>query len=150
MPPVIFEPSSTDDSESNRGGIVDTKARRPATHRDGRRKGKGHPKSICDAIGEELSLALSQEYLTTFGRILHHNADKAMLVAGRTEPRLGGGNVLEPMRLVLSHRAVTEYDGKHIEVGAIPGATAKNWLRQNLRFVDPARHLVFQNGLKEG
>ena len=114
------------------------------------RKGKGHPDTICDAIAEEVSLALCREYLATFGRILHHNADKAMLVAGRTEPRLGGGTVLEPMRLVLGDRAVSEYDGKRIEVGEIAEASATNWLRQNLRFVDPDKHLVFQNELKEG
>jgi S-adenosylmethionine synthetase len=114
------------------------------------RKGKGHPDSICDAVAEEVSLALCREYLATFGRILHHNADKAMLVAGRTEPRLGGGNVLEPMRLVLGDRAVSVHDGKRIEVGEIAEASAKNWLRQNLRFMDPDKHLVFQNELKEG
>jgi hypothetical protein len=32
---------------------------------------QGHPDSICDAIAEEVSLALCREYLATFGRILH-------------------------------------------------------------------------------
>lgn len=114
------------------------------------RKGKGHPDSMCDAIAEEVSLALCREYLANFGHILHHNADKAMLVAGRTEPRLGGGKFLEPMRLVLGDRAVSVYDGKRIEVGEIAEASTKNWLRQNLRFVNPDKHLVFQNELKEG
>jgi S-adenosylmethionine synthetase len=114
------------------------------------RKGKGHPDSICDAIAEGVSLALCREYLTAFGRILHHNTDKAMLVAGQTLPRLGGGEVLEPMRLVLGDRAVREYHGKRIEVGAIAEASAKGWVRENLRFVDPDRHLLFQNELQEG
>ncbi len=55
------------------------------------RKGKGHPDSICDAVAEQVSLALCREYQANFGRILHHNTDKALLVAGRTQPRLGGG-----------------------------------------------------------
>jgi S-adenosylmethionine synthetase len=114
------------------------------------RKGKGHPDSICDAVAEAVSLALCREYQATFGRILHHNTDKALLVAGRTLPRLGGGQVLEPMRLVLGDRAVSEYQGKRIEVGAIAEASATGWVRAKLRFVDPARHLVFQNELKEG
>lgn len=114
------------------------------------RKGRGHPDTICDAIAEEVSLALCREYLATFGRILHHNADKGLLVAGQTEPRLGGGTVLEPMRLVLGDRAVSVYDGKRIEVGEIAEASAKNWLRHNLRFLNPDKHLVFQNELKEG
>jgi S-adenosylmethionine synthetase len=114
------------------------------------RKGKGHPDSICDAVAEAVSLALCREYQAAFGRILHHNTDKGLLVAGQTRPRLGGGQVVEPMRLVLGDRAVKEYHGKRIEVGAIAEASARGWLRQNLRFVDPEQHLVFQNELKEG
>nr|BAL56043.1 S-adenosylmethionine synthetase [uncultured prokaryote] len=114
------------------------------------RKGTGHPDSICDAIMEEVSVALCREYLNTFGRVLHHNIDKGLLVAGRTAPRLGGGTVLEPMRLVFGDRATAEYKGKRIDVGAIAIESAKEWLRQNLRFVDPEQHIVFQNELKEG
>jgi S-adenosylmethionine synthetase len=114
------------------------------------RKGKGHPDSICDAVAEAVSLALCREYQAAFGRILHHNTDKALLVAGRTLPRLGGGEVVEPMRLVLGDRAVQQYQGQRIEVGAIAEASAKGWLGDNLRFMDPERHLVFQNELKEG
>lgn len=114
------------------------------------RKGKGHPDSMCDAIAEAVSLALCREYLATFGRVLHHNVDKALLVAGRTQPRLGGGEVLEPMRLVLGDRAVSAYRGQRIPVGEIAEAAARAWLRNNLRFVDPDRHLVFQNEMKPG
>jgi hypothetical protein len=62
------------------------------------RKDKGHPDSICDPLAEAVSLALCREYQATFGRILHHNTDKGLLVAGRTLPRLERGQVLEPMR----------------------------------------------------
>src|SRR5512135_2179400 len=114
------------------------------------RKGTGHPDSICDAIMEQVSIALCREYLKTFGRILHHNIDKSLLVAGRTDPRLGGGTVSEPMRLVFGDRATAEYNGQRIDVGAIAETSAKDWLRHNLRFVDPDRHIVFQNELKAG
>jgi S-adenosylmethionine synthetase len=113
------------------------------------RKGTGHPDSVCDAIMERVSLALCREYLTTFGRILHYNVDKGLLVAGRTQPRLGGGSVLEPMRLVLGDRATAENRGKRIDVGALAEATAKDWLREHLRYVEPERHIVFQNELKQ-
>lgn len=114
------------------------------------RKGTGHPDSICDAIMEHVSVALCREYLAAFGRVLHHNLDKGLLVAGRTEPRLGGGTVLEPMRLVFGDRATAEYKGRRIEVGTIATESARNWLRQHLRFVDPDQHIVFQNELKAG
>lgn len=64
------------------------------------RKEIGHPDSICDAIMENVSIALCGEYLAAFGRILHYNVDKGLLIAGHTKPRLGGGNVVEPMRFV--------------------------------------------------
>ncbi|MFQ6000641.1 MAG: methionine adenosyltransferase [Anaerolineae bacterium] len=114
------------------------------------RKGLGHPDSICDAIMEAISVALSREYMKTFGRILHHNIDKSLLVAGRTSPRIGGGTVDEPMRLVFGDRAVYECEGKKIPVGEIATETAKKWLRENLRFVDPEEHFIFQNEIKPG
>ena len=49
------------------------------------RKGVGHPDSICDAIMDRVSVELSKEYMSQFGRILHHNIDKAFLVAGDAE-----------------------------------------------------------------
>jgi S-adenosylmethionine synthetase len=114
------------------------------------RKGTGHPDSICDAIMEQASVALCREYLNAFGRILHYNLDKGLLVAGRSEPRPGGGSVLAPMRLVFGDRATAEYKGKRIDVGAIVQSSATDWLKHNLRFVDPGQHLLFQNELKEG
>jgi len=93
---------------------------------------------------------LCRAYLDTFGRILHHNIDKGLLVAGRTSPRLGGGTVEEPMRLVFGDRAIYEAQGKRIPVGDIAEATAKAWLRSNLRFVDVEEHIVFQNEIKPG
>jgi S-adenosylmethionine synthetase len=114
------------------------------------RKGAGHPDSICDAVMEEISLALCREYQAAFGRVLHFNVDKALLVAGRTEPRLGGGKVIEPMRLIFGDRATAECGGRRIDVSAIAEVAAKNWLRRNLRFVDPEQHVIFQSELQEG
>lgn len=114
------------------------------------RKGVGHPDSICDAIMEEVSVALCQEYVANFGRVVHHNIDKGLLVAGRTSPRIGGGVVEEPMLLVFGDRAIYELGGKHIPVGEIAEETAKRWLRENLRFVDPDNHMCYQNEIKEG
>lgn len=54
------------------------------------------------------------------------------------------------MRLVLGDRAMREYQGKRIEIGAIAETSVKGWVRKNLRFVDPDRHLVIQNELQEG
>ncbi|HXF75612.1 MAG TPA: methionine adenosyltransferase [Methylomirabilota bacterium] len=111
------------------------------------RKGLGHPDTICDLVLERISQELSKAYLKTFGRILHHNCDKGLLVAGQAEHRLGGGRVVEPMRLVIGDRAtfVQEFDVAEIAV-----ETAKSWFRQNLPEIDPDRHLVYQVELKGG
>ena len=114
------------------------------------RKGIGHPDSICDAIMEATSVELCREYQKHFGRVLHHNIDKGLLVAGRTTPRLGGGKVADPMRLIFGDRGTYEYHGVNIPIGEIAESTARHWLREHLRFVDPLKHIVFQNEIKPG
>jgi len=114
------------------------------------RKGVGHPDSICDAIMEAVSVALCKAYTETFGRIMHHNIDKGLLVAGITEPKIGGGKVIEPMRLIFGDRAIYEWKDKRVPVDEIAIETAKEWIRNNLRFVDPEKHVVYQNEIKPG
>jgi S-adenosylmethionine synthetase len=75
---------------------------------------------------ENVSIALGSEYLAAFGRILHYNVDKGLLIAGRTKPRLGGDNVAEPMRFVFGDRATAEYRGRRIDPDAIAEASAKS------------------------
>lgn len=114
------------------------------------RKGLGHPDTICDAVMERVSQALSRVYIERFGAILHHNCDKGLLVAGQVERRLGGGRVVDPMLLVIGDRATASIGKEKIDVAEIAVETAKTWFRENLRFVDPERHLRYQVELKPG
>lgn len=114
------------------------------------RKGLGHPDSICDAVMERVSVALSRAYLERFGAVLHHNCDKGLLVAGQVERRFGGGVVREPMRLVFGDRATTAVGNERLDVAEIAVETAKRWFRENLPRVDPDRHLCYQVELKPG
>ena len=114
------------------------------------RKGLGHPDSICDAIMEEVSVALCRAYVETFGRIMHHNLDKGLLVAGITEPKMGGGKIVEPMRLIFGDRAISEWMGKQVPIHEIAIETARRWFRENMRFVEPERHVVYQSEIKPG
>jgi S-adenosylmethionine synthetase len=114
------------------------------------RKGLGHPDFICDAIMDQISVRLSREYLEKFGMIMHHNADKSMLVAGEVDMRFGGGIVKEPMLLILGDRATFEVEGTTIPVKEIAVRTAKEWFKENLRFVDPEKHVRYQVELKPG
>jgi S-adenosylmethionine synthetase len=83
------------------------------------RKGKGHPDSICDALAEEVSLALSRAYREMFGVILHHNVDKVLLRGGAAMPRFGGGDLLAPIDIYVAGRAVSEFEGTPVPVEAI-------------------------------
>lgn len=114
------------------------------------RKGLGHPDYICDAIMDRVSIELNKEYEKRFGGILHYNADKSLLVAGETEVRFGGGVVKKPILLVFGDRATTEYQGVEISVGEIAIRAAKEWIKENLRFVDPDEHVKYQVELKPG
>jgi S-adenosylmethionine synthetase len=114
------------------------------------RKGLGHPDYICDAVMDNISLGLSREYLEKAGSILHHNVDKALLVAGEAEPRFGGGIVKQPMLFVFGDRATSEFNGTKINVGEIAINVAKEWFRKNMRFVNPEKHVKYQVELKPG
>ena len=60
------------------------------------RKGLGHPDTLSDRAAEEISIAFSKYYLEKFGRVLHHNVDKCLLVGGRSEVCFGGGRCWFP------------------------------------------------------
>ena len=112
------------------------------------RKGKGHPDAICDAVAERISIELSRAYVRAFGWILHHNIDKALLIAGQVECWLGGGRMLEPMRLIIGDRAALGVGGKTLPVAEIAEAAARDWFKQSLRHIDPDRHVRYQIELK--
>lgn len=114
------------------------------------RKGRGHPDSICDAVMEQISLALSRLYLERFGEILHYNIDKGLLAAGQTKKAFGGGRVLKPMRLFIGDRATLAVKGEKIPVQELAVETAKRWIGENLRFVDPEQHIRYKVLLAPG
>jgi S-adenosylmethionine synthetase len=114
------------------------------------RKGLGHPDTICDAVMERVSQALSRVYLEKFGFLPHFNCDKGLLVAGQVERRFGGGRVVEPMRLVIGDRATSTWEDKHLDVAEIAVESAKAWFRENLPHINPDRHLHYQVELKPG
>jgi len=114
------------------------------------RKGTGHPDYLCDSMMEAVSIALSREYLREFGTVLHHNIDKGLLAAGRVEKRFGGGRVMKPMELTIGDRATFKAGRKRIPVVDIAVDAAQRWLKENMRFVDPKRHLKYRVVLAPG
>ena len=73
--------------------------------------------------------------------MLHHNVDKALLVAGCSEPKLGGGRVTVPMEVILSGRVTHNHGGVDVPVEEIAKSAVQTWVRDNLRFVDPDQDL---------
>jgi S-adenosylmethionine synthetase len=114
------------------------------------RKGLGHPDTICDSIMNEVSVSLSKEYIEKTGEILHHNIDKSLLAAGKVEIRFKGGIVNKPMKLIFGDRATFTFNDIDIPVQDIAIKTAKNWFKNNLRFVDPEKHLSYQIEIQPG
>ena len=79
-------------------------------------KGRGHPDSLCDALAENLSVGLARTYLERFGEILHHNVDKALLLGAAARPAFGGGELLEPIEIILAGRATRSFRGVTVPV----------------------------------
>jgi len=113
------------------------------------RKGLGHPDSLCDGIAEAVSIALCKEYKRKCGRILHHNTDKVQLVAGRSNPKYGGGEVISPIYILLGGRATREFEGEEIAVDTVAVKAAKDYLR-NIRNLDLDSHVVVDSKVGTG
>ncbi len=114
------------------------------------RKGTGHPDTICDALGEELSIALSKLYREECGAIMHHNVDKALLIGGIAEPKFGGGTIISPIEIYLTGRAINEINGKRLPVEELAIETAHRWLKENIPNLNVANHIIVHPKLKPG
>jgi S-adenosylmethionine synthetase len=118
------------------------------------RKGQGHPDYIADGISEWVSRYLSKYYLERFGVILHHNVDKTLVVGGQAAPRFGGGEVLQPIYILVSGRATYEVRTKDgvvkIPLGPLIMQAARDWIKQHFRFLDPDVHTVIDYRIGQG
>lgn len=97
------------------------------------KKGLGHPDTICNAVVDEISKAYSKLCLDNFGKVLHHNFDKALLAAGVTQPKFGGGKIIDPITLVLGDRATKIYNDEIIPIDDLAMATFKCWMEAHIR-----------------
>ncbi|ELZ35229.1 S-adenosylmethionine synthetase [Halorubrum distributum JCM 9100] len=114
------------------------------------RKGIGHPDSICDGVAESVSRALSQLYLDRVGKVLHYNTDETQLVAGRAAPAFGGGEVVEPIYILIVGRATKEYDGEQLPVDSTALAAARDYLSEAIPELEYGTDVVVDVKLGEG
>lgn len=114
------------------------------------RKGIGHPDSICDGVAESVSRALSQEYLDRVGKVLHYNTDETQLVAGNAAPAFDGGEMIDPIYLLVVGRATKEYEGTQIPTGKIALEATREYLAEHVPELEFGTDVIVDVKLGEG
>ncbi|OFV67108.1 MAG: S-adenosylmethionine synthetase [Candidatus Syntrophoarchaeum caldarius] len=114
------------------------------------RKGIGHPDSICDGIAEAVSRALCNEYKKRYGMILHHNTDEVAIVAGRSRPAFGGGEIITPSYILLNGRATKWAGDEEVPVDVIALRAAKSYLQESIHNLNPETDVVIDCKIGEG
>jgi S-adenosylmethionine synthetase len=114
------------------------------------RKGIGHPDSICDGVAETVSRALARTYIDRFGKVLHFNTDETQLVAGTAAPAFGGGEMLEPIYLLIVGRATKSYDGQPIPAESVALEAARGYLDEHFPELDVGSDVIVDVRLGEG
>lgn len=114
------------------------------------RKGLGHPDTICDLVCEAASQALSQYYLKNFGKVLHHNLDKGVLIGGKSQPKFGGGKILEPIKIIIVGRATDKVGKRKINVEKIVKNAALSKLREIFKKKDIEKNFEIEIKYKPG
>ena len=139
--------------KKNRNIIVEELVRTPIEMQEVElveRKGVGHPDSIADGIAEAVSRALSREYIRRYGIILHHNTDQVEVVGGRAYPRFGGGEVIKPIYILLSGRAVEFVDKEMFPVHEVAIKAAKDYLKKTVKHLDVNNYVVIDSRIGQG
>lgn len=114
------------------------------------RKGLGHPDTMCDMAAEKASVALSKLYISEFGRILHYNLDKALLVGGNSKVCFGGGEIIEPIEFIIAGRSTKEFNGLILPVDEVVRDAIKKFFSRNLRYLDTDKHLKINVKIRPG
>jgi S-adenosylmethionine synthetase len=114
------------------------------------RKGIGHPDSICDGVAESVSRRLATAYIDRVGKVLHYNTDETQLVAGNAAPAYGGGEVLEPIYLLIVGRATKTYEGTRIPAERLALEAAREYLDEQFPHLDVDSDIIVDVQLGEG
>lgn len=114
------------------------------------RKGMGHPDSLIDGIVDATSVALSKQYLDSFGSILHHNVDKGLIIGGAAKVGFGHGEITKKIEVIVTGRAIEFIDGKKVDVNEIAKDVALNYLKNHTRFLDVNTEVTFESKIARG
>ncbi|MFH2106000.1 MAG: methionine adenosyltransferase [Candidatus Micrarchaeota archaeon] len=97
------------------------------------RKGVGHPDTLIEGIVEEISRNLCRHYLDNFGSILHHNVDKAQIIAGCVYKN----RFTKPIRIILGGRATDSANGKKVPIEWIAKEATRDYLAKIVPLLEP-------------
>jgi len=114
------------------------------------RKGIGHPDSMADGLSEAVSQALCKLYMEKYDTFMHHNTDQVEIVGGQSNPVFGGGEMLQPIYILLSGRATTEVGDDVLGVHTTAIRAAKDYLKANLRNIDLETDVVVESKIGQG
>ncbi len=114
------------------------------------RKGIGHPDSVADGIAESVSRALCRMYLDEYGKILHHNTDETQIVGGASEPTFGGGQVTQPIYILMVGRATTEVDGEKLPYRQVALDAAKKYVQSIAAHLNVDKQVEFDCRIGSG
>ncbi|MDE1834780.1 MAG: S-adenosylmethionine synthase, partial [Candidatus Micrarchaeota archaeon] len=114
------------------------------------RKGIGHPDSLIDGIVDATSHALAKEYLDNCGSIMHHNVDKGLIIGGASHAGFGSAKITKKIEVIVTGRATDRFNGTKIDVNEIAKEVAKKYLKQNTRFLDVDKEVIFVSKIAKG
>ncbi|MFK0293155.1 methionine adenosyltransferase [Streptomyces sp. NPDC090442] len=107
------------------------------------RKGLGHPDTLSDHLAERLSQVYSHYTRERFGAVLHHNFDKLALLGGSSEVRYGGGEMRDPVRVLVNGRAAYACGGEEIPVHRLIEDTVRAFFDERLPELDGRLSIEF-------
>lgn len=112
-------------------------------------RGVGHPDEIARGLAAAAATALEERATRDGVREGAFALGTSILVPGIALPRFGGGRTGAPMRIVLAGMGPKVPGSPLGELEEVAHAACARWIRTNLRFVDPERHVAFELTLRE-
>lgn len=105
------------------------------------RKGMGHPDTLSDELAERLSRRYSKYTKSNFGAILHHNFDKVGILGGKSDVRLGKGELVSPLRVLLNGRATPVFGDEEIPLREMLVEITHEFLGERFPMIEPVDDL---------
>lgn len=105
-------------------------------------KGKGHPDNICDTLAEKISANYSKYCLEHYGVILRHMVDKLSILGGGSKVKFGGGEMKQPIKILLNGRFTDRYKNEKIDYLYIITKTIKDYFKELFPLLDIEKYLI--------